>query len=249
MRVRVSEWQVTTEDRRFGSIQKEGKVSTVSRERGRGPDARRGYWLAKRLLDLVLSLFFLIAWLPIFALIALLIKLDSPGPAFYRQRRMGYDRRAGREKPFWMLKFRTMYVETDGRIHQAFVQRWANGEVDNGVAKLLHDPRITRVGHLLRRTSLDELPQFWNVLKGEMSLVGPRPVPLYEVAHYNAWQRQRLKTVPGITGLWQVRGRGRATLDEMARLDIDYIKHQSLKLDLKILLWTIPAAVKGYGAN
>jgi lipopolysaccharide/colanic/teichoic acid biosynthesis glycosyltransferase len=158
-------------------------------------------------------------------------------------------------RPFFMVKFRTMLVNFDPRIHQQYVESFitARDEPQAGakvVRKIVNDPRVTRIGHFLRRSSLDELPQFWNVLKGEMSLVGPRPALAYEVARYKPWHRRRvLEAKPGITGLWQVNGRSRTTFDEMVRLDLHYARTYSVWTDLKILLATPRAVLSGKGAH
>lgn len=244
------------------------------------PARRRYFWL-KRCGDLLFSTLFLVALSPLLLLLALLVRLDSPGPAIFRQERMGYDWRRGTLRPFHCYKFRSMYQDCDQTVHQQFVRAWVRGTVAEGLAgqapagtqsnlwtqsknwsgssdpaapslqaaKLAHDPRVTRLGRVLRCTSLDELPQLWNVLKGEMSLVGPRPVPLYEVAEYEPWHRRRLEATPGITGLWQVMGRGAVSIEDMVQLDVAYIEHQSLWLDLKLLLLTIPAVLSGDGAG
>lgn len=213
------------------------------------------YLRIKRLMDVVLSFILLILLSPILLLIILLIKLDSPGPAIFAQERMGYDWHSRQQRRFILYKFRSMYHNCDRSVHQEHVEKRIEGGKgvknsghDARLTKLTNDGRVTRVGRILRRTSLDELPQLWNVLRGEMSLVGPRPVPPYEVVAYERWHKQRLNATAGIAGLWQVKGRGRATLDEMARLDIEYINRQSLLLDLKILLLTIPAVISGRGA-
>ena len=157
-------------------------------------------------------------------------------------------------KPFKMLKFRTMHVNSDDALHQAFVSQFITSRdpqaiATDGVFKLTNDPRITPIGHLLRKTSLDELPQFWNVLRGDMSLVGPRPPLPYEVEHYKAWHTRRvIEAKPGITGLWQVGGRSRTTFDDMVRLDLRYAKNRSLMTDFKILLATPGAVLTGKGA-
>jgi len=208
--------------------------------------------LVKRAMDIVGSLLALIVLMPILATIALAIKLTSKGPVLFRQDRVG---QYGRK--FKFLKFRSMYVANDSAVHQEFVKRLISGgtgsDQTNGqqakVYKLTHDSRITQLGKILRRTSLDEFPQFVNVLKGEMSLVGPRPPIPYEVECYDLWHNQRLLAVkPGITGLWQVRGRSRTSFDEMVRLDLKYAKSWSLWLDIKILLETPRAIVSGDGA-
>ncbi len=154
-----------------------------------------------------------------------------------------------------MLKFRTMHADADPKVHQQYVENFiqssdASGSGKNVVFKLVDDPRVTPLGHFLRRSSLDEFPQFWNVLRGEMSLVGPRPPLPYEVARYKRWHRRRVLDVkPGITGLWQVNGRSSTTFEEMVRLDIQYAKSCSLWLDLKILLATPRAVLSGKGAH
>jgi len=159
-------------------------------------------------------------------------------------------------KPFTMLKFRSMYSNADNRVHQEFVSSLiqANGHAhklgNNGFYKLANDPRITPIGRLLRKTSLDELPQLWNVLRGDMSLVGPRPPLPYEIEQYQPWHRRRvLDAKPGLTGLWQVAGRSRTTFDEMVRLDLRYAKARSLSTDIKILLATPAAVISGKGAS
>ena len=206
--------------------------------------------LAKRSLDVIVAVLCLTSLCWLFALIALLIVLDSRGPALFRQERIG---RRGR--PFTILKFRSMYIDTDPGLHReyvsAFIRGEAKGQADDGrpVYKLVHDARVTRVGNLLRRTSLDELPQLWNVLRGEMSLVGPRPSLAYEVALYPVRYADRLAVRPGITGLWQVVGRSTATFEEMMAMDLDYVRRQSLLLDVKVLLLTLPAVCSRRGAH
>lgn len=218
---------------------------------------KRLYFLCKRCMDIILSLLLLIITLPLSLLIALLIKLDSPGPIIFAQGRAGLRRRSRGKRREWEVstftfyKFRTMYHNAGQGPHYASIKAFAEGKpVSDGEAmfKLTDDPRVTRVGNILRKTTLDELPQLLNVLKGEMSLVGPRPVPLYEVAEYKEWHRERLTVLPGIVGLWQVKGRSRVSFDEMARMDIQYTRNQSLWLDLKILLLAIPAVLSGKGA-
>jgi len=183
----------------------------------------------------------------LFLLIATAIKLGSKGPVLFRQERIGH---LGR--PFMFLKFRSMGVSTESTIHREFVRKLINGNLDvpqNGIFKIQNDPRVTRVGRILRKTSLDELPQFWNVLIGEMSLVGPRPPLPYEVEVYDIWHRRRvLEAKPGITGLWQVTGRSRTCFNDMVRLDLHYTQSSSLWLDLKILLQTPQAVLDGDGA-
>ncbi len=209
-----------------------------------------GGWLGstgKRMIDIALSSLALLVLLPLFLLIATAIRLSSRGPVLFRQERIGH---LGR--PFMFLKFRSMKVSTESTIHREFVRKLINGNLDapqNGIFKIQNDPRVTRVGHFLRKTSLDELPQFWNVLMGEMSLVGPRPPLPYEVEVYDIWHRRRvLEARPGITGLWQVTGRSRTCFNDMVRLDLHYTRSSSLWLDLKILLQTPRAVLAGDGA-
>jgi lipopolysaccharide/colanic/teichoic acid biosynthesis glycosyltransferase len=178
--------------------------------------------------------------------VAALVKLTSPGPVFFRQQRVGEN-----AAPFTMLKFRTMFVNCDSAAHREYVSQFikTGAAATGGVFKMTHDPRITPLGRFLRKTSLDELPQFLNVLRGEMSLVGPRPPLAYEVEQYKAWHCRRvLDAKPGITGLWQVTGRSRTTFDEMVRLDLRYASTHSLWTDIKILLATPGAVVSGKGA-
>jgi lipopolysaccharide/colanic/teichoic acid biosynthesis glycosyltransferase len=187
---------------------------------------------------------------PLFLMIAALVKLTSPGPVFFRQERIGQMMR-----PFIMLKFRTMGVNNDHAIHHQFVSTFitssdlAGGAGKNGLFKIANDPRVTSIGRILRRTSLDELPQLWNVLRGDMSLVGPRPPLAYEVDQYKSWHRRRVMAAkPGLTGLWQVSGRSRTTFDEMVRLDLRYARSHSVWTDIKILLATPRAVISGKGA-
>lgn len=196
--------------------------------------------LVKRAIDLLLSLLALPFFAVIYAVSGVLIKLDSPGPVFFKQRRVGKD---GRE--FEVLKFRTMVVGADDFKSSV---RHLNRFENNVLLKVPDDPRMTRVGRLLRRASVDELPQLINVLRGEMSWVGPRPNTPDEVAQYDPWQRKRLAVLPGITGLWQVSGRSDVPFDEMCLLDIFYIENWSLELDVRILLQTIPHVLFGRGA-
>ena len=204
---------------------------------------------AKRVMDIAGSTAFLITFSLVFLIVSALVKLTSKGPVFFRQQRMG---EAGRL--FMMLKFRTMHVDADHGIHQQYVENFIRpGETSesgkNVVFKIVDDPRVTPLGHFLRRSSLDEFPQFWHVLKGEMSLVGPRPPLPYEVARYKRWHRRRVEAKPGITGLWQVTGRSRTTFDGMVRLDLRYARTSSVWTDLKILLATPWAVISGKGAH
>jgi exopolysaccharide biosynthesis polyprenyl glycosylphosphotransferase len=206
----------------------------------------------KRVMDIVGGAALLLVLSPLLAAIAAIIKLTSKGPVIFEQERLG---RSGAR--FKCLKFRTMYTDNDPKIHQEYIQQFISGneESANGngsqrpVYKIVNDPRITTVGRFLRKTSLDELPQFWNVLRGEMSLVGPRPPVLYEFEIYDIWHRRRILDVkPGVTGLWQVSGRSRTRFDDMVRLDLRYCQTWSLWLDLKILLSTPRAVFGGDGA-
>jgi lipopolysaccharide/colanic/teichoic acid biosynthesis glycosyltransferase len=210
---------------------------------------RRSHLTIKRLMDITGSSALLMACLPLFVVIALLIKASSRGPVLFRQQRVGHYGRC-----FTFLKFRSMYMDNDPSAHKEYVTKLINGVAEQkpsngngeGVYKLVNDRRITRVGKFLRQSSLDELPQLLNVLRGEMSLVGPRPSIPYEVAAYQTWHRRRvLEVKPGMTGLWQVMGRNRIKFDEMVRLDLQYAKQWSPWLDLKILIHTPGAVLKG----
>ena len=194
----------------------------------------------KRAIDIGGSLFVLLVTMPIWLLTALAIKLDSPGPVFYRAARLGY-----RGHPFDMLKFRSMHVDADQMLERLKAQV---PEDERGKFKLKNDPRRTRVGRFIRRTSIDELPQLLNVIRGDMSLVGPRPPIPAEFENYEDWEKARLEMPPGITGLWQVRGRSEIVFDEMVLMDLYYIENWSLRLDLQILLSTMPAVLKSHGA-
>lgn len=205
----------------------------------REPSLRRGTLLTKRVIDLILTpILMLVGSLPI-ALVALAIKLDSPGPVIFRQRRVGKD---GRE--FEIYKFRSMIADAE----QLKDDLRPFNEADGPLFKIRDDPRLTRVGRLIRRLSLDELPQLYNILRGEMSLVGPRPGTPDEVSQYESWHRRRLEVYPGLTGLWQVSGRSDVTFDEMCLLDIYYIENWSLLLDLRLLAQTVPHVLFGNGA-
>lgn len=199
---------------------------------------------AIRLLDLLGAVALLVLLAPLLLVVAAIVKLDSPGPALYRQRRLG----RGLE-PFSVAKFRTMEAGAGAEAHRAHVERMIDGEPDScPMAKLRGDARLTRIGSFLRRTSIDELPQLWNVLRGEMSLVGPRPPIQYEVDRYPPQAFRRFAVRPGMTGLWQVRGRSRLTFQQMVELDAEYVERRSLSLNLKILLLTLPAVIHGEGA-
>jgi lipopolysaccharide/colanic/teichoic acid biosynthesis glycosyltransferase len=227
-------------------------TSTLQMELAGGINRKKASLGVKRLMDIAGSIIGLILCLPVLVVIGVVIKLTSKGPVLFRQVRLGQY-----GKKFTFLKFRSMYVNSDHKIHEDYVKRFILGAPDTGQAvgsqqtvyKLTADPRITPVGRFLRRTSLDELPQFLNVLMGEMSLVGPRPPVIYEFERYDQWHKQRLLAVkPGITGLWQVDGRSRVKFDEMVRLDIRYARSWSLWLDTKILLQTPRAVLSRNGA-
>lgn len=226
----------------------------LSRWHGNRPvhGARRGEELAKRGLDILGSVAAISVLSPVLALVALAVKLTSAGPVLFRQSRVG---KGGRS--FTFLKFRSMACSNDPAAHQEYMRKFIAGTEDGGsgdskgkpVFKMKNDPRVTPIGRFLRRSSLDELPQFFNVLWGDMSLVGPRPPIPYEVDLYRAWHRRRILEVkPGITGLWQVAGRSRVGFDEMVRLDLRYARTWTLWMDLKILLRTPRAVLGGSGA-
>ena len=206
----------------------------------------------KRFIDIVGSGMALMCGAPILGAIALAIKVSSKGPVLFKQERLGQY-----GKTFTVLKFRSMRTDCDARIHEQYVQQFIAGQVEGNsdastkqVFKIQADPRITAIGRFLRKTSLDELPQFWNVLRGDMSLVGPRPPIAYEYKAYEVWHRRRvLEIKPGITGLWQVEGRSRTRFDDMVRLDLKYARTWSVWLDLKILAQTPGAVIQGEGAH
>lgn len=213
---------------------------------------KKGAQAAKRVIDIVGSLFAILMLLPVFLVVAAAVKLSSEGPVFFRQKRIGQF-----GNTFTFLKFRSMRANNDPKIHEEYVKKLIAGQSENlkqedgknGSFKLVNDPRVTKVGKFIRRTSLDELPQFFNVLAGEMSLVGPRPPVPYEYEAYDIWHRRRLVEVkPGITGLWQVFGRSKTTFDEMVRLDLQYAKSWTIGMDLKLLMKTPKAVVSGDGA-
>ena len=218
------------------------------------PGKGRRFRLAvKRAIDIVGSVLALIVSMPLLYIVGIAIKLSSKGPVLFRQKRVGqYGKR------FTVLKFRTMQIDNDRSVHKKFVTKLIANEAEplpsdvdgEGVYKLTNDNRVTRVGRFLRRTSLDEVPQFLNVLMGDMSLVGPRPAVLYELKAYQTWHRRRvLDFKPGITGLWQVIGRSRVKFDEMVRMDLQYASTWSFWQDYKILLLTPLAVIKGKGAH
>jgi exopolysaccharide biosynthesis polyprenyl glycosylphosphotransferase len=199
-----------------------------------------GSYLLKRLLDISASAVLLVLLSPVFLVIAVLIRLEDPGPVFFKQIRVG---RWG--TLFTMWKFRSMYTDAEAR--KAALM--ADNEMAGGVIfKMKNDPRVTRVGRIIRKTSIDELPQLWNVLRGEMSLVGPRPPLPQEVDLYSLSDRRRLDVIPGITCIWQISGRSEIPFDQQVELDVQYIESQSFWTDLKILLKTVPALLFGTGA-
>ena len=199
------------------------------------------YVVIKRLMDVVFSTIGLIVLSPIMLIVAVAIKLeDIKGPILFSQERVGY-----LGKTFKMYKFRSMYVDAEQRLQE--LQHL--NEQTGPVFKIKDDPRITKVGKFIRKTSLDELPQLVNVLRGEMSIVGPRPALPREVKQYNAYQKQRLLVKPGITCIWQVSGRNNIGFDEWVELDLEYIKNQSLGLDIKLILQTIPALLGDHNAS
>jgi lipopolysaccharide/colanic/teichoic acid biosynthesis glycosyltransferase len=221
------------------------------------------YRALKRLLDLVVSVSTLIVMIPILAICGILVRLESKGPVIYKQKRVGLKKEVdadGEEielDEFDFLKLRTMHYDADPTVHRDYVQAFIQKDEakmnsiqgkDSSTRKLVGDERVTTVGKLLRRSSLDEFPQLWNVIRGDMSLVGPRPALSYETDIYEDWHHQRLLVKPGVTGLWQVTSRSSAEFDEMVRMDIWYIKHRSFLLDLKILLKTPLALLSAKGA-
>jgi lipopolysaccharide/colanic/teichoic acid biosynthesis glycosyltransferase len=195
--------------------------------------------VVKRGFDLLVSALVLVLGLPLWLAIAAAVKLSSRGPVFYRDRRVGLG-----ELEFGMLKFRTMHEEAAGQ--QAELE--GSNEADGPLFKIREDPRVTGVGAVLRRFSLDEIPQLWNVLRGEMSLVGPRPLPLRDYERLEAWHRKRYLVLPGVTGLWQISGRSNLGFDDLVRLDFFYLENWSIWLDISILAKTVPAVLSGRGA-
>jgi lipopolysaccharide/colanic/teichoic acid biosynthesis glycosyltransferase len=206
------------------------------------------YLRTKRILDIFFTLLILLPLCLVLGVVAVLIRLGSEGPIFFRQKRVGQN---GAE--FEMLKFRSMYVHADDSTHRDAVKLYMNGGALNGKAaaknpyKLVDDPRVTGIGRFIRKTSIDELPQFINVLRGEMTLVGPRPPVPYEVEIYGTRDRLRLSGKPGLTGTWQVYGRSRVTFNEMVEMDIAYLQQQSIWQDLKLIALTLPVMLLGRG--
>lgn len=220
----------------------------VTAIRGR-PGGSRLYPALKRILDVAISLSITALTLPLWACIAVCIKVDSRGSVIFRQTRIGTH---GRE--FALYKFRSMNGDIDDASHRESFRRYADGQpVDHDehgpLYKKIVDPRITRVGKFLRATNLDELPQLMNVLRGQMSIVGPRPMLPYHLSEYKSWYHQRHQVPQGITGLWQIKGRNRVNLEDMVRLDLDYIKHRSLWLDLRLMVLTMPGMLRAPKAD
>lgn len=217
-------------------------------QRPQDPEHRAGQAAAKRILDVVGSLAGIVILAPLLVLLWCLVRWTSPGPALFCQERLGRNRQS-----FTLLKFRTMYVNNDDQIHREYVTRLlSDGQAptggQRGFYKLEGDPRITVVGAWLRRLSLDELPQLFNVLRGEMSLVGPRPVLAWEADMFRESHQQRFEVKPGITGLWQVRGRSKLSYRDQLDLDVEYVHNRSFTLDLMILAGTLPALFRGGAA-
>ncbi len=210
----------------------------------------KGYLRVKRVLDLVFTILILIPLFIVIAIVAVLIRIDSKGPIFFRQKRIGMN---GVE--FDLFKLRSMYVDSDDSVHRESIKQYMNGAALNGkensgiLYKLVDDPRVTRVGQFIRKYSIDELPQFINVLRGEMTLVGPRPPLPYEVEAYGPHEWIRLFGKPGLTGTWQVYGRSRVPFQEMVDMDIEYLGHQSVLLDLKLIASTLPVMLQGRGGG
>jgi lipopolysaccharide/colanic/teichoic acid biosynthesis glycosyltransferase len=225
---------------------------------------RANYYIAKRMIDFVLAFILLILLSPLMLLTAIAILIYSPGPIFFKQERVGAMRQSHKGHFYWKrvtfpcYKFRTMKMDADPSVHQAYVKALIeNDEAQMNVLqgapvqprKLVNDPRITRPGKFLRKSSLDELPQLWNVLLGDMSLVGPRPAIPYEVEMYKSWHLRRLEARPGITGLQQVTARSTADFDQQIQLDIEYVDNQSLWLDVKIIFKTPSIVISTTGAH
>ena len=202
----------------------------------------------KRGVDVVGAIGGLVIFGPLMAAIAVIVKLESPGPALFRQVRVGED-----GKPFTCMKFRSMRTEADPEVHRSAFARMVSGmpmSADpDAPFKLDEDPRVTRVGQFIRATSLDELPQLFNVLAGDMSLVGPRPAIPYEIEHYEEWHHDRYSVKPGITGIWQVFGRGRVGFQEQMRMDVDYARTWTVREDIRLIAKTIPVVIRRSGAR
>ncbi len=209
----------------------------------------RIYPVIKHALETILALTLLMLLVPLFLLLAIAIRLDSPGPVLFRQKRIG---KKGR--PFTFYKFRSMHVNIDRDSHQAFLKAYVNGNVPKGaddpaIFKPIQAYQVTTVGKLLRKTSLDELPQLFNIIKGDMSFIGPRPNVSAEVEEYKDWHTRRLEVLPGITGWAQINGRSSLSFDQIVRYDLEYIENQSLLFDLRILWQTVPLVLRARGAR
>ena len=219
---------------------------------------RLAYLLLKRLLDLIVAPILLCIATPVIMIASVLIRIDSRGPAIFIQERVGARYRFKDGRIVWQIclfrcyKLRTMLSGADPSVHKEYLREFRNGYPGESAScapfKLSQDSRVTRVGQFLRKTSLDELPQLWNVMKGEMSLVGPRPVPAYEVELYDSPHHARLAGRPGITGMWQVYGRSRVTFERMIQMDIDYVQRSSILFDIKLLLLTVTSVISLRGA-
>lgn len=226
-------------------------------------NSRNGYFVTKRILDIVFSFTMLMLLLPLMFIIAAAIFLYSPGPVFFIQKRVGVKRKTFKKRSYWKkdyfycYKFRTMKINADPSIHQAYIKALIENDEAKMTAlqgaptqprKLVNDPRLIRPGKLLRKLSLDELPQLWNVMVGDMSLIGPRPAIPYEVDMYKPWHLRRLEAQPGLTGLQQVTARCTTDFDKQVQLDIDYIENQTIWLDMKIIVKTPLAVISTKGA-
>ena len=210
--------------------------------------SKRSYQQAKRILDIIFTLLILLPLGIVIIIVAICIRLDSEGPIFFRQKRVGQN---GVE--FNILKFRSMYVNSDDSRHREAIAKYMNGQKlgentsEDLSYKDVDDPRVTKIGRFLRKTSMDELPQFFNVLRGEMSLVGPRPPLPYEVEQYSLYDKLRLSGKPGLTGPWQVYGRSRVPFQTMVEMDIAYLQRQTICEDLKLIALTLPVMMQGRG--
>jgi lipopolysaccharide/colanic/teichoic acid biosynthesis glycosyltransferase len=251
---------VPVPDNSAENIPAEGTLLDIHGEEGFSAASRTFYPIAKRATDLALTILLLVLLAPLLVITAIAVKLDSRGPILFSQERVG-TRRVRRDgttrwrlEPFTVFKFRSMVVDADSGVHERHIATMANrpaqsGPPDTTQIKLQGDPRITRVGRYLRLMSIDELPQLINVLRGEMSLVGPRPVPPYEFARYRPEHMRRFTVLPGISGLWQIRGRCALPFWEMVACDLEYAETQSFWTDLRIMVQTIPAVVSARGAG
>ena len=243
--VTTPEWPEAAPDTARVERFRSAVVTPLPESRGEEPAAHGSLPVSKRVMDVVLSALALVVLAPVFLVVALAIKLDSRGPVFFRQSRIG-----ARDRKFSIYKFRTMSLDADERKHEfAHLNTHAMNGGDPRLFKIVGDPRVTRVGRFLRRYFLDELPQLINVLKGEMSLVGPRPLIPEEDRHVEGWTRRRLQMRPGMTGLWQVLGHSAIPFEQMVMLDCTYVANWSLRGDLRLLLRTIPVVLSGGGRS